>query len=263
MSALRWYYRAFLLGFVLYFKQRITDGFVLFTVVLYPFLYAFLLGLMFRTSNYLSQASTVMIGGAMMSVWGVTVYKGATAIDSERRGQTLDLMVGSPLPVTVNILSRVFANLVISLVSFLLSFAAALLIFEQGVEIHNWIGFLISVILGMVGMSLMGVWFASLAMVNPMALDFMAGVQVVGNILGCFVVPLHFFPSWFHPFSYIFLPYWMTRALQTAASVEDWEPLALSWIAIVLLSLIYFALAIFILRALLKIARSKGRLHVI
>ncbi len=259
----RWYARAFLVSLRLYSKQQTTDFFMLFVIFVQPLIYALLVIYMLGTADSHRTVAFATIGGALMSMWVSAIYRSTTAVDSERNSGTLELLVGSPLPLIISMGASITASVFFAGTSLGVTYIVAIMATGTTISVSHPVALAISLILGVAGFVVVGVWFAFATILHPEVRAIVGGLEIIGYIVGSFVVPIEALPIWVRPISYLFLPYWIGAALRNSILASTQWPLGNILATICILSGVYLVGSLFTLQGFLLRARREGSLRAV
>ena len=248
---------------LIHLRELVTDPFVLFMIIVQPIIYSLLIGLMLGQDSHDTNGISIMISGGMMSLWVATLNQGITVIIKERRRGTLDLILGTPLSPLLTISAKICASLLLSIISFIMSSIIAMLITGQVIIINNFPGFILSLLMGILGSTIMGLWFAGLAVLTPGMQLYLNAFEIPGYILGCFVISIESLPLLIKPVSFLFLPYWISKSLRDAAVYDNKQNLIEDWLIMICIIICYAVLASMLLKITIKKSKQNGMINAV
>ena len=250
-------------AFEIELRQNMTDGFVLFGILIQPLIVAFMALWMLkgRGPDY---AIFVVIGSGMTGLWTTLLFNGGNSITGERWTGTLEPLVASPASLRVVIYGKVLANVTQSLLSmigsyFLISFAMGypLTLTYPGL-------FFVSLVISVFSLVSFGLILASFFILVPDFARMVNTLEFPVYILCGFLFPIALLPGWTTPLSYLLSPYWAALALHGAAQ-GTLEPLQIvgTWGIMALFSLVYILASGRLYRVILRKARMDATLDIV
>jgi len=262
LKTLRDYGRVIFYAAEMALRSNLTDSFVLFGILVQPIIIALLAFWMLgdRGGEYII---FVVIGSGMTGLWTSCLFISGNSITQERWTGTLELMVSTPTPVSVIVIGKILSNVLQSLASMVLSYTLAIVIFGYVPTINQPVLFTISLLLTILSYACFGLLISPVFVLNPDVQRLQNGLEFPVYVLCGFMFPIALLPGWTTPLSYILSPYWAARALHATSS--QWNGLgevALSWAAMVALSLIYLMLSSLLFKRLLRRARLDATLNI-
>lgn len=257
---LRAYFTTIRLAAEMAWKQMAVDSFVLFTIIVQPLIVALLALWMLRDSRP-DAAIFVVVGSGMTGLWSSMVFISANSISQERWSGTLETMVGMPMPLSVVVIGRNFANVSHSLLSMVAAYAVASLFMGYALTIAHPLWFLGSVLLTVVAFVAMGLVMSPIYLLSPAVSQFSNAIEFPIYILCGFLFPIALLPNFVTPLSYLLTPYWAARALHEAAHGSGDAGIILSsWGLLLLSTAVYLYLAGGFFRYILRRVRIDGTL---
>lgn len=138
----------------------------------------------------------VIIGGGIMGLWSSLVFTSFYDISNDRREGTLELIVGSPTPLTTVLAVKTMTNVLIGTSSTLLSFLVVLFVFHYSIPFYNlpFIGF--SLLLLMFGFWCIGLFLAHFRVWTRVSGIFINYLELPVAILAAFMFPVEYLPHW-------------------------------------------------------------------
>ena len=155
-----------------------------------------------------------IIGGAMMSMWGQTLYGSGWATGQDRELGTLEPTLTAPTPYLYVVLGRVIWNTVSGLIGGAIVFVVVTISYGRPVPLDNPISFVLLLVLVIVSLAAVGIVFSAAYVYTRYA----GFIQNIGEFAfyvgtGC-MFPIVLLPFWSTPISLIFPPTWALDALR-------------------------------------------------
>jgi ABC-2 type transport system permease protein len=247
-------------AFELTVKQSFTDSFVLFGILVQPLIIA-ILGIWMLKDRGGDYGIFVVVGSGMTGLWTNMVFMSGNSITQERWTGTLELLVAQPTPIQWVIFGKNMASVLQSLLSMLGSYLLAALIFNLPLKMAHPFYFTISLILGVISFICFGLVIAPIFVMNPSVQRWQNSMEYPIYILCGFLFPIALLPGWTTPLSYLLSPYWTARALHGASSGSaTFSEISLSWIMMLIFSVIYLVISRILFRVMLRKARIDASL---
>jgi ABC-2 type transport system permease protein len=247
-------------AFELTVKQSLTDSFVLFGILVQPLIIA-ILGIWMLKDRGGDYGIFVVVGSGMTGLWTNMVFMSGNSITQERWTGTLELLVAQPTPIQWIIFGKNLASVLQSLLSMVGSYLLAALIFNLPLKMAHPFYFAISLILGVISFICFGLVIAPIFVMNPSVQRWQNSMEYPIYILCGFLFPIALLPGWTTPISYLLSPYWTARALHGASSGSaTFSEILLSWIMMLLFSIIYLVVSRVLFRVMLRKARIDASL---
>ena len=250
-------------AFEIELRQNMTDGFVLFGILIQPLIVAFMALWMLKGKGP-DYAIFVVIGSGMTGLWTTLLFNGGNSITGERWTGTLEPLVASPASLRVVIYGKVLANVTQSLLSmigsyFLISFAMG-----YPLTLTYPVLFFVSLVIGVFSLVSFGLILASFFILVPDFARMVNTLEFPVYILCGFLFPIALLPGWTTPLSYLLSPYWAALALHGAAQ-GTLEPLQIvgTWGIMALFSLVYILASGRLYRVILRKARMDATLDIV
>jgi ABC-2 type transport system permease protein len=257
---LREYWRAMLAVAEMTFRQQVMDAFIVFTVLVQPLLIAILALWILRDKGG-EFAMFVVVGSGMTGLWSSLLFICGNSINLERWFGTLETLVGVPTPLEVIVFGKNLANVLQSLVSMVVSYLLAALLFGYSLSIQQPILFAVSLLLTVVSFISFGLIIAPIFVMNPSVQHWQNAMEFPVFILSGFLFPIALLPGWTTPLSYLLPPYWAARALHgTSTGGAAIEEVLLAWGMMLLFSAVYFFIAGKLFKKMLVKARTDATL---
>lgn len=249
------------MSFEIELRQNLTDGFVLFGIVIQPLIVAFMALWMLKDKGP-DFAIFIVVGSAMTGLWTTLLFNGGNSIRGERWAGTLEPLVGAPSSLRIVVFGKVLANVTQSLLSMIGCYTFISLIMGYPLTLSRPIFFLISILLTVFAFVSFGVIIASLFILIPDFQRLQNTLEFPVYILCGFLFPIALLPGWTTPISYILSPYWAARALHgSARGTLEINHIFVSWGLLIVFSAIYIIGSRALYRIVLKRARVDATLN--
>lgn len=241
-------------------RHSATDGFIIFAVFLQPLIIA-VLGLFMLQERGGDYGIFVVVGSGLTGIWSSLLFASGSAITQERWTGTLETLVGVPTPLWIVVLGKNLAHVLQSFGSMVLAYALASLTFGYPLSVAEPVLFAASAFFIVLSFVCFGLLLSPFFVVNADAHHFRNGLEYPVYILSGFLFPIALLPNWTTPLSYVLAPYWAARALHSAAAgTATMSTLLVDWGLMVVLGLLYAALAAWLFRRTLEKARRDATL---
>jgi len=241
-------------------KQFATDLFIIFTVLIQPLMVA-LLALWMLHDKKSDDGIYIVVGSGMSGLWSSLLFMGGNSITVERWLGTLETIIGVPTEISVIAFGKNLANVVQSLGSMVLCYIVAALLFSYSLNVAQPVLFVMSLVLTIVAFVSFGLILSPLFLLNPAVQQLQNGLEFPVYILGGFLFPIALLPGWTTPLSYVLPPYWAARALHaTSSSVGTLQETVLSWVMLLLISVIDLLISRRLFQIVLYRARNNATL---
>ena len=249
------------MSFEIELRQNLTDGFVLFGIVIQPLIVAFMALWMLKDKGP-DYAIFIVVGSAMTGLWTALLFNSGNSITGERWAGTLEPLVGAPSSLRVVVFGKVLANITQSLLSMIGCYTLISLVMGYPLTLSRPIFFLISILLTVLSFVGFGVIIASLFILIPDFQRLQNTLEFPIYILCGFLFPIALLPGWTTPISYILSPYWAARALHgSALGALEINQIYISWVLLIFFSAIYIIGSSALYRLVLKRARVDATLN--
>jgi ABC-2 type transport system permease protein len=241
-------------------KQNFTDAFILFGILVQPLIIA-ILGIWMLRERGGDYGIFVVVGSGMSGLWTSMVFISGNSITAERWTGTLELLVGQPTPIQLIIFGKNLANVLQSLLSMVVSYLLASIVFNLPIHIAQPTWFFPSLIFTIISFVCIGLIIAPVFIINPNVQRWQNSMEYPVYILCGFLFPIALLPDWTTPLSYLLAPYWAARALHGSSSGGvAFSEIVLSWGMMLLFSLVYLVLSRWLFRVMMRKARIDATL---
>jgi len=248
------------MSFEVQLLQNLTDGFILFGILIQPIIVAFMALWMLKDRGP-DYSIFVVVGSGMTGLWTTLLFDGGNSITGERWSGTLEPLVGSPSSMRVIVFGKVLASVTQSLLSMIGCYALVSLVIGNPLTLAKPLMFLVSLIFSVFAFVCFGLIIASLFILIRDIGRMINTLEFPVYILSGFLFPIALLPDWTTPLSYILSPYWAARALHGAArgTLSNGEIMT-SIGLLVVFSIIYLFLSKYLYRVILYRARVEASL---
>jgi len=250
-------------AFEIEMRQNLTDGFVVFGILIQPLIVAFMALWMLKDKGP-DNAIFVVVGSGMTGLWTTLLFNGGNSITGERWNGTLEPLVASPASMRVVIYGKVLANVTQSLLSMIGSYLLISLVMGYPLSLIRPGLFVISLLISVASLVSFGLILASFFILIPDFARMVNTLEFPVYILGGFLFPIALLPDWTTPLSYILTPYWAAVALHGSAQ-GTLEPMRIAgtWGIMAVFSLIYILASGRLYRVILRKARTDATRDVV
>ena len=254
------YWRTILVVAEMNFRQQMTDGFILFTVLFQPIIIA-LLGLWMLKDKGGDAAMFVVVGSGLTGLWSSLLFISGNSINAERWSGTLESLVAIPTPFEVIVFGKNLANVVQSLLSMVLGYFIAAFAFGYSLHIQQPGLFVVSVVLAVIAFISFGLIIAPIFVMNPGVRAWQNAMEFPIYVMCGFLFPIALLPGWTTPISYLLPPYWAAVALHgTSTGGAPVNETLFAWGMMLLFSLIDLLIASRLFKVMLYKARADATL---
>lgn len=260
LALIRNYWRTILIVAEMTIRQQLMDGFIVFTVLFQPILIA-LLALWMLKDRGAEAAMFVVVGSGLTGLWSSLLFISGNSINAERWSGTLESLVALPTPFEVIVFGKNLANVVQSLISMVLGYFVAVLLFGYSLDIQQPLWFVISLLLTVFGFVSFGLIIAPVFVMNPGVRAWQNAMEFPVYVLCGFLFPIALLPGWTSPVSYLLPPYWAARALHgTSTMATSFNEILFAWGMVVLFSVIDLVIASRLFKFMIYKARADATL---
>jgi ABC-2 type transport system permease protein len=247
-------------AFELDIKQQAVDLFMIFGVLIQPLLIA-IMAIYVLKERDASRGIYVVVGSGMTGLWTSLLFRGAFNINGERYMGTLEGIVASPTSLGTVVIGKTLSSVILSLLSMILSYGLASLIFRFPISIAQPVPFVASLLMAVLAFISLGLLIAPLMAVNLSLSGWVNALEYPMYILGGFLFPILMLPGWTTPLSYLLTPYWAARVLHAASSGgATLSEMLLSWGMMLLLGSVYMVISYRLFKIVLHKARVDATL---
>lgn len=209
--------RLLAVGWWLQLKMRSRSAFEGVLGMLWPLFFATTIFLMYRQTASGSALIGAAVGASAMGVWSATSTTASSALQSERRQGTLELLVAAPARLPLVVLPIALSMATIGLYSLVATLLWGRLAFGIPISLHDTVGFVCAVLAIVIAIGLIGFLQAIMMVRYRSAWAVGAALELPVWLLCGFLVPLSQLPAWVRPVSWALPPTWGVYALRAAA----------------------------------------------
>ena len=236
-------------------RHQMNDSFVLFGIVVQPIIIA-TLALFMLKDTATNAAMFVVVGSGLTGLWSSLLFISGNSINAERWQGTLESLVGAPTPFDVIVFGKNLANVVQSLLSMIVAYLLAALLFGYSLNMDQPLLFVISLLLSIFAFISFGLTIAPVFVMYREVQQWQNAMEYPVYILAGFLFPVLLLPGWTTPISYLLPPYWAAVALHgTSTANAPVQQTLFAWAMMIVFSLI----DLFIASRLFKIMLYKAR----
>jgi len=241
--------------------SRATDNFYIGTLFIQPVIFALLSVGIYQYGGKPNLSLYAVIGAGMIGIWNNNLWTSGSIVQDERRSGTLELLVACPTSLEIVLLGKSLSNAVASIIALGLTLVTGLVVFHLPIEIEHPFAFAGAILLTLVAMTMLGLLIGSLFVLARAAGNLATVLNYPIFILSGLTFPLTILPLWTRPLSYSLVSTWGNLALARAAGAISESSIAITYLALGGLSLLYFAIAHYLYRLIERIVRIQGGLQ--
>ena len=254
------YWRTILVVAEMTLRQKMTDGFIIFTVLFQPIIIA-VLGLWMLKDKGADAAMFVVVGSGLTGLWSSLLFISGGSINTERWSGTLEALVALPTPFQVIVFGKNLANVLQSLVSMVVGYFIAAYAFGYSLNIQQPLLFVVSLLLAVIAFISFGLIIAPIFIMNPGVRAWQNAMEFPVYVLCGFLFPIALLPGWTTPVSWLLPPYWAAIALHgTSTGGASLNQTLIAWGMMLLFSLIDLFVASRLFKLMLYKARADATL---
>lgn len=203
---------------VLQIKSSLARPMFRFCLLANPAVNTVLLYEMFVNSKREDFLSYVVLGAGLMALWSCICFSSAGDINRERYNGTLSLIYTAPAGFKTIIAGKVAGNTFLSMITFLVSFATAKLLFGVRLEVAHPIYLLSAFICTVGSFSVISIFLAYLLTLSRKTQLYMNCIEIPVILVCGFVFPADILPVFIRPVSYVLSPTWAVKLLRLSVS---------------------------------------------
>ncbi|NIS79193.1 MAG: ABC transporter permease [Anaerolineales bacterium] len=254
------YARAIWSAAIMAFLQNVFDLFIVFTVLVQPLIIASLA--LWMVQDRASEAIVfIVVGSGMTGLWSSLLYISGNSITWERWTGTLEMIAGTPTPMSVVVFGKNLAHVSQSLGSMIVAYLLVALIFGYEVHISRPFLFFVSLGLTVIAFVCFGLIMSPLFLLNPGVQRWQNALEYPIYILSGFLFPIALLPGWTTPLSYLLAPYWAARALHGSSSgAATTAEILFSLAMLLVFSSLYLLIAARLFRIMMRKVREEATL---
>lgn len=236
-------------------RHQMNDSFILFAILIQPLIIAVLAMFMLKDTAA-NAAMFVVVGSGLTGLWSSLLFISGNSINAERWQGTLESLVGMPTPFDVIVFGKNLANVVQSLLSMVVAYLLAALLFGYSLNMDQPLLFFVSLILSVFAFISFGLTIAPIFVMYREVQQWQNAMEYPVYILAGFLFPVLLLPGWTTPISYLLPPYWAAVSLHgTSTANAPIGQTLFAWAMMIVFSII----DLFIASRLFKIMLYKAR----
>jgi len=256
------YWRTMLTVAEVTLRHQMNDSFILFAILVQPVIIAILALFMLKDTGP-DAAMYVVVGSGLTGLWSSLLFISGNSINNERWQGTLESLVGAPTPFEVIVFGKNLANVVQSLLSMMVAYLLAALIFGYQLHLDEPLLFLASILLSVFAFISFGLTIAPIFVMYREVQQWQNAMEYPVYILAGFLFPILLLPGWTTPLSYLLPPYWAAVALHgTSTANAPIEKTLFAWGMMLVFSLIDLSIASRLFKFMLYKVRVDATLDV-
>lgn len=184
-----------------------------------------------------------VIGGGIMGMWSGIVFTSTFDITGDRRNGMLEMIVGSPTPLSTIEGIRTLTNVLSGLFSLSLAFIAAMAIFGYSLVNVNFWGAGISLLVLLFALWCIGVFLANFLAWSRLSGTFVDYLEMPIAFLCGFMYPIRVLPEWLQLLSGMVPIRWALQGLnESLLGSRDLVFLLTHWAVAIGISLVFIAI---------------------
>ena len=237
-------------------RRDIEDLLPLLTMPLFTLIFMAILDFLGRKDL----SSFAIVAPLLLTIGQMGIFVAREMIVRERAGQTLEMLVASPAPFAVIIISRIGALPVLGLVGFLESWLLATLLFGANITIHHPLLLIIALVLTIAAAT-------TTALIASAVICFSRSTRTLQNsiafplfLISGVLVPVTFLPDWLEPLSRIIFLYWSANLLRDSMQSGAPADVALNLTALAGLAVLAGVLGTLLINRMLTHLKQEGTL---
>jgi ABC-2 type transport system permease protein len=212
-------------------------------------------------SGALDTLAFVAIGVALISIWTGVLTLGGWSLESELYGKTLDFTLISRTPMSLILFGKTLGQAIYEVPTGIVSFAVALLVVREIPHVAAPAPLAVSLVLAVVGMVVIGLFFAALVVLVGGRAGFFMGIMPFVAVLSGFVLPVGQLPLGLEILARLMPSAWaMDGVWASIGGIASWGDMARSWGVCILMSGAWFAATYYMCAVVEKRIRVTGTL---
>ncbi len=244
-------------------KQSFARPMFRFCLIANPILNTILLYEMYRGSGETNYTAYVVLGSGLMGLWGCICFSSAGDINRERYSKTLALIFAAPAGFPAIILGKIIGNTLMSLLTLVLSFLTAAVLFRVPFELASPFYFCLALSAAIVTFIVISSVIACLLTLSRKTELYMNCIEIPIILLCGFVFPVSILPMGVRILSYALSPTYAVELMRMAVWGVTDPVLFFKKLGILLgVTLLYGVLSVFLYRKIEKRVRINATLEV-
>lgn len=199
---------------VIHIKQSLVRKTYTFIIFLQPILYSVLFYMIFKNNTEINIAEYIIIGTGIISLWSSIIFSSAGDIERERYIGTLEIIMSAPTKFIVIFTGKVLGNVILGVLSMIISLVTVRYLFKLKVVIENPIEFIIVFTLTIIGFSIMALLLAAIFTLSRNSRLLMNILEYPIYILCGVIFPISILPTWLTYISKCLIPTWSVSLLR-------------------------------------------------
>ncbi len=241
--------------------SRATDNFFIGTLFIQPVLFTLLSVGIYRYGGKPDLSLYAVIGAGMIGIWNNNLWTSGSIVQDERRSGTLEFLVASPTSLEIILLGKSLSNALASILALALTFVTGMVVYRLPLEIDQPLAFLGAILLTLVAMTMLGLLLGSLFVLARAAGQLSTVLNYPIFILSGLTFPLTVLPIWIRPVSYGLVSTWGNLSLASAAGLASEWTITTTYLALIVLSALYFVIGHYLYRLIDRLVREQGGLQ--
>ncbi|MDF2822139.1 MAG: type transporter [Clostridiales bacterium] len=234
-----------------------------FCLIANPIVNTILLYEMFKNSNQDNFTTYIMLGAGLMGLWSCICFSSAGDINRERFSGTLSLIFAAPVNFGMIIFGKVLGNTILSLVTLIISFLTAKILYHAPIMIESPGYLLLSLLATVICFIAISICIAYLLTLSRKTQLYMNCIEIPIIFVCGFVFPVDILPNWVLPISYSLSPTWAVKLIRMSVSgVESKTDYFIAFGILVCITVGYLLMARFLYRLIERQVRIKATLEV-
>jgi ABC-2 type transport system permease protein len=177
---------------------------------------------MFKNSGQANFSTYVILGAGLMSLWSCICFSSAGDINRERWTGTLSVIFSSPAKFQTIIFGKILGNTILSMITLLITFVTAKLLFHAPTYVESWGYLILSLIASICCFIIVSIVIAYLLTLSRKTTLYMNCIEIPIELICGFIFPIEVLPEWVLPASYLLPPTWAIKLLRlSVAGVTD------------------------------------------
>ena len=255
--------RVIYLSCILQMKQSFSRPTFRFCVVVQPILYGLITYIIFKNSAESNFITFVILGTGLLSLWSTICFSSAGDINRERMMGTLPLIISVPVRFEIIMLGKIIGNTLLGALSILITFVFVKIAFSVQVAVSHPVAFLLTFLLSIIGFMAVAMLLAVIFTISRKSAILMNCMEYPIFILCGILFPLDMLPVWLKPLSYILVPTCSAKLLrQCVLGIENTGAFGNELMIMLILTVLYFVLSVYLFRIIDKKVRIKATLEV-
>lgn len=232
-------------------RRDIEDLLPLLTMPLFTLIFMAILDFLGRKDL----SSFAIVAPLLLTIGQMGIFVASEMIVRERAGQTLEMLVASPAPFAVIIISRIGALSVLGLVGFLESWLLATLLFGANITIHHPLLLIAALVL-----TIAAATSTALTCFSRSPRTLQNSIAFPLFLISGVLVPVTFLPDWLEPLSRIIFLYWSANLLRDSMQSGAPADVALSLTALAGLAVLAGLLGTLLVNRMVTHLKHEGTL---